>query len=158
MPKIYTLTRKQLIKTSLAELWTFFSNAANLAEITPGDMNFRVISGDLPDKIFPGQIIRYKVSPLLGIPLTWITEITEVREPYFFVDEQRKGPYKLWHHEHLFEETTEGVWMTDTVSYQLPFGPIGQLAQPLLVKKRLEHIFDYRQKIIEKRFNRKAGT
>lgn len=117
-------------------------------------MNFRILSGQLPETMYPGQIIRYKVSPLFGIPMTWVTEITEVNEPHFFIDEQRKGPYKLWHHEHLFEETQGGVLMTDTVHYQLPLGILGELMHPLLVKNRLEHIFEYRRNKVDALFNK----
>src|SRR5690606_6783919 len=98
-------------------------NPSNLKKITPAYMNFTVTSGDLPGEIFPGQIITYKVSPLLGIPLNWETEITEVKPLEYFTDNQKKGPYKLWKHTHLFEEKDGKVLMKDIVKYELPLGP-----------------------------------
>jgi len=111
-------------------------------------MNFTVTTKDPAPHIYPGQIITYKVSPLLRIPLFWMTEITHVQEQQFFVDEQRKGPYRLWHHQHLFEQTAEGVLMTDIVHYELPFGFIGEMAHALFVKSQLDDIFEFRREKI----------
>ncbi len=107
------------------------------------------IKTDLPDKMYEGLMIEYTVKPLLGIPINWVTEIKTVKELEFFVDEQRKGPYNLWHHEHHFKEVKDGIQMTDIVSYDLPFGILGRLMHPILVRKKLEEIFDYRFKAVE---------
>ncbi len=149
---VYTIRSVQKIPASLQEVWDLFSSAKNLKEITPGNMNFRVISTDYTDKIFPGQLIEYKVSPLFGIPLYWKTEIVAVHDKVFFIDEQRKGPYKLWHHEHHFNEIAGGVEMTDLVQYENPFGFLGVLANKILIRKKLRQIFTYRYKRIEELF------
>jgi ligand-binding SRPBCC domain-containing protein len=114
-------------------------------------MGFDVLT-EVPDTMYEGLMIAYRVRPLFGIPVEWITEITHVKENLFFVDEQRKGPYKIWHHEHHFSPTAEGILMTDIVTYELPFGILGKLVHPLLVKKKLEEIFDYRFKVVEEVF------
>lgn len=151
--KIYKLYRKQLIRRDVDFAWDFFSNPNNLSEITPKDMGFEVTS-DLPRKMYAGLIITYKVRPLLGIPVTWVTEITHVSEPKYFVDEQRFGPYRFWHHSHKFESVAEGTMMEDIVYYGLPFGIIGRIANWLFVRRRLEQIFDYRYDVLEKYFNK----
>jgi ligand-binding SRPBCC domain-containing protein len=151
--KIFKLYRKQLIRRDVEFAWDFFSNPNNLSEITPQDMGFEVTS-DLPRKMYAGLIITYKVRPLLGIPVTWVTEITHVREQKYFVDEQRFGPYRFWHHSHKFESVAEGTMMEDTVYYGLPFGIIGRIANWLFVRRRLEQIFDYRYEVLEKYFNK----
>src|SRR5690606_10614316 len=138
---------------SLADVWNFFSNHDNLSKITPGYMNFRVTSAPHDGAIYPGQVITYKVSPLAGIPLSWMTEITHVQPMQLFVDEQRHGPYKLWHHQHLFRETNECVIMTDIVHYKLPFYWLGDIAHFLYIKKQVNSIFAYRKTIIENFFN-----
>lgn len=114
-------------------------------------MNF-VVKTEMPDKVYSGLIIAYKVSPLLGIPLNWVTEIKAVDENKLFVDEQRTGPYRMWHHEHHFELVDGGVMMTDIVSYELPLGFLGRLAHLLFVKKQLQEIFEYRKKRVEELF------
>lgn len=148
---LQTLVRKQKLGISIAEAWDFLSNPANLALITPPDMKFTVRS-DLPDRIYEGLIIEYRVRPLLSIPVTWITEITHVSKPTFFVDEQRIGPYRMWHHEHRLREVADGTEMTDRVSYVLPYGPIGDIASFLIVKARLERIFDFRRDYLKEKF------
>jgi ligand-binding SRPBCC domain-containing protein len=112
------------------------------------------VKTEVPEKMYEGLMIEYRVRPLMNIPMTWITEITHVKDFQFFVDEQRKGPYRIWHHEHHFMETEEGVEMTDIVSYELPFGLLGKIAHPILVKKKLEEIFAYRYKVVEELFNK----
>jgi ligand-binding SRPBCC domain-containing protein len=149
---IYRLIRRQHIPATISEVWDFFSNPANLANITPGYMKFVVTSPPHEGDIYPGQIITYKVSPLLGIPLSWMTEITHVVPGKLFVDEQRQGPYSLWHHQHLFEPDGNGTLMTDIVHYKLPLGPLGALAKSLFVGRQLESIFDYRKKVVEEKF------
>lgn len=117
-------------------------------------MGFKVITPNLPEKMYPGMMIQYKVSPLLGIPLTWVTEISQVREFEFFVDEQRVGPYALWHHQHHLAEINGGVLMTDIVTYKPPFGILGDLANALLIKKQLRAIFEYRRTKLEELFGK----
>ncbi|MBL7778502.1 MAG: SRPBCC family protein [Chitinophagales bacterium] len=150
----HTLTRTQRLPISLNEAWDFFSSPDNLQKITPAKMNFRILSNTGSGKMYPGQIITYKVSPVFGIPLFWMTEITHVKESEYFIDEQRFGPYALWHHEHRFKAINGGVEMTDIVSYKLPLGPLGSLAYHLFVKKEVEQIFNYRYKVLEERFGK----
>ncbi|MDW8295856.1 MAG: SRPBCC family protein [Raineya sp.] len=149
---MYQLYRKQVLPISLEEAWEFFSSPFNLKKITPPDMGFEVKLISPEQKMYAGMIIAYKVRPLLGIPVNWVTEITQVREPYFFVDEQRFGPYSFWHHQHHFREVAEGVEMEDLVSYKIPLGILGKFANWLFVRKRLEYIFDYRYKVLEQIF------
>ena len=146
------IIRTQHLKTDIQTLWDFVSSPVNLNEITPKDMQFQFISNNKDQKMYPGMIILYKVSPLLKIPLSWATEITHVKEKKFFVDEQRLGPYKIWHHEHHFEEIEDGVLMKDIVTYVPPFGLIGSLANSLFIRKKVNHIFDYREKVLERIF------
>lgn len=137
---------------SLAEAWDFFSSPANLQRITPAHMGFRIISRYHGEKMYPGQLIEYTVRPLLGIPLYWMTEITHVQEGVYFVDEQRFGPYALWHHQHHFTAIEGGVEMSDIVHYKIPLGPLGQLANTLFVASQLRQIFDYRYQKVEELF------
>ena len=150
---MYQMVYKQLIPTDMESCWRFFSAPNNLSAITPKKMNFRVLTPE-NNTIYPGQIIAYKVSPLLGISLRWVTEITYVEPGKYFVDEQRIGPYRLWHHEHHFEQKEEGIYMTDKISYQLPFGFLGRFVHLLLVKRQLELLFNYRKKAIEQYFSK----
>lgn len=149
---IYTLKVKQNIKLSLSEAWDFFSNPKNLSEITPKKMGFNITS-ETSKKMYIGQIISYKVAPILGIKMNWVTEITHINDKIFFVDEQRFGPYTMWHHEHLFVESGKEVEMTDKVSFKVPFGALGRLFVPILVKPQLKKIFNYRYKLLEQKFN-----
>lgn len=148
---IYTLRVSQWLNISMNEAWEFFSSPGNLAKITPPHMGFVITSGN-PAKMFAGQIITYKVSPIPGIKTNWVTEITHVDEQQYFVDEQRFGPYSMWHHEHHFEIQDNGILMTDRVSYKLPFGFLGKIAHWLFVKKQLQQIFDYREEVLKKTF------
>ena len=136
---------------SKQELWLFVSNPANLKHITPPEMGFDITS-QMASKMYAGMIISYIVKPLLGIPLTWVTEITHVVEQSYFVDEQRIGPYALWHHQHKLEEIPGGVLMTDTISYQPPLGLLGALANALFIRKQLQKIFAYRTQALVKIF------
>ena len=145
---MYQLKRTQFIKTDLKTAWDFFSSPGNLKKITPDYMGFDVKT-ELPEKMYEGLMIEYTVKPLLGVPMNWITEIKTVKELEFFVDEQRKGPYKIWHHEHHFKEVDGGVEMTDIVSYELPLGILGRIMHPFVVQKKLEEIFDFRFKAVE---------
>lgn len=144
----YSLKTVQQIPVSLEKAWDFFSNPANLQKITPPDMGFSIISHHHGSRMYAGQIIEYTVRPLLGIPFYWMTEITHVQDGAYFVDEQRFGPYKLWHHQHHFKAMPGGVEMTDIVHYQLPLGVLGQLAHWIFVRKKLQQIFQYRTKAV----------
>lgn len=149
---LYLLVRKQIIPGSIEEVWDFISSPDNLKDITPAYLGFDIKSRNLPDKIYPGMIIIYKVKPVLGIPLTWVSEITHVIDKQLFIDEQRLGPYAFWHHQHILEPVEKGVLMTDIVSYKLPLCFLGNLANWLFVKNQLEKIFSYREKVINKKF------
>lgn len=143
--KIYRLHKFQNLPISKKEAWDFLSDPKNLKVITPDYMGFNILSGaDRP--MFEGQIIQYIVTPVAGIKTKWVTEITHVRDGEFFVDEQRFGPYSLWHHKHFIKEIPGGVEMEDIVDYKLPFGILGRMVHPFLVKSKLEEIFEYRQK------------
>jgi ligand-binding SRPBCC domain-containing protein len=151
--KVYTLYKKQFLPISKKEAWAFLSEPKNLKTITPNYMGFDILSGaDRP--MFAGQIIQYIVTPILGIKTKWITEITHVVDGEYFVDEQRFGPYALWHHKHFIKEIDGGVEMEDIVDYKLPFGILGQLIHPFLVKPKLEEIFNYRTKKLEELFGK----
>lgn len=152
MSKVYHLKRVQHIATDLETAWNFFSDARNLETITGNNMDFRIISAHHGEKMYAGQVIEYELKPLLGIKMYWMTEITHVDEPNHFVDDQRFGPYSLWHHQHFFKEVDGGVEMTDLVHYKLPCWFLGDIAHALFVKKKLEAIFDYRYKKIEELF------
>lgn len=143
---VFQFKFEQLLNASIDEVWDFISNPANLKKITPEYMGFNIISKQLPDKMYTGQIIRYKVTPLLNIPMTWVTEITHVKEKKYFVDEQLVGPYKLWHHEHFIEETENGVLMNDILTYSPPLGIIGNIANSLIIETKIKQIFDFREK------------
>jgi ligand-binding SRPBCC domain-containing protein len=148
---MFQFKRKQIIPTDLDTCWNFFSSPSNLKLITPPYMGFDVKT-IVPDTMYEGLIIAYTVKPLLGIPVEWVTEITHINKGVFFVDEQRIGPYKLWHHEHHFKEVAEGIEMIDIVSYELPFGKLGKLVEPILVAPKLKEIFDYRFKKVDELF------
>ena len=149
----FQLRREQFVKTDIDTIWDFASSPKNLKEITPDYMLFDITSKDLPEKMYPGMIITYRVSPLLNIKMNWVTEITQVKDRHFFIDEQRLGPYTMWHHQHFFEEKDDGVLMTDIVTYIPPFGILGDIANTLFIKKQLKEIFDYRFKIMNQKFN-----
>lgn len=149
--KIYTLERTEFLPVSLETAWDFFSNPNNLPRITPPELNLR-ITPEAKEKIYPGMIITYAVTPFPFFKSTWATEITQVDPLRYFVDEQRFGPYKFWHHKHFFTETGGQIEVSDLVHYSLPFGPIGRLANPLFVSKKLDFIFDYRSARLRKLF------
>jgi len=149
--KIYTLHKKQNLPKSVEQAWQFLSDPKNLKTITPDYMGFNILSGaDRP--MFAGQIIQYIVTPVLGINTKWVTEITHVIDKHYFVDEQRFGPYALWHHKHFIKEIDGGVEMEDIIDYKVPFGILGQLVHPIIVKPKLEEIFNYRTKKLEELF------
>jgi ligand-binding SRPBCC domain-containing protein len=156
--KTYLLKTEQAIPISLNEAWDFFSSPLNLAKITPGEMNFVITSNYNADsKVYPGMIITYTITPILGIKMNWMTEITHVKEGEYFVDEQRFGPYALWHHQHHFKKFEGGVLMTDILNYAIPYGRIGRLANTVSIGKQIKKIFAYRQKAIEEIFGAFGG-
>ena len=148
----YQFYREQKINISLDEIWDFISSPKNLKEITPDHMGFEILSKHIPEKIYNGMIIVYKVKLLLGIRNSWVTEITQLRDKEFFVDEQRIGPYSLWHHQHFVVPIEKGVLMKDIITYKPPLGFFGAIANGLFIEKELNRIFDYRKVAIEKRF------
>ncbi|MBY0067508.1 SRPBCC family protein [Empedobacter falsenii] len=150
----YRLYREQQLYCDIDTAWQFFSSPMNLSEITPKDMAFTVLSEDQDQPIFEGMLIDYSVSPLLGIPLKWQTKIIQVEHQKSFTDFQQKGPYKYWKHFHEFIPNEKGILMKDTVEYELPFGVLGNIVHSLLVKKKLNKIFDYRQHVLKKLFNK----
>ncbi|MCK8520613.1 SRPBCC family protein [Aquimarina sp. D1M17] len=149
--KVYTLSVKQNLPISLEQAWDFLSDPKNLKTITPDYMGFEIISG-ADRKMYPGQIIQYIVTPVAGIKNKWVTEITHVADKHYFVDEQRFGPYSLWHHKHFLKEIPGGVEMEDIIDYKIPFGILGQLLHPILVKPKLTEIFNYRKEKLEELF------
>lgn len=149
--KIYTLHKKQKLPITVEQAWEFLSKPENLKTITPDYMGFIILSGaDRP--MYQGQIIQYIVTPVMGIKTKWVTEITHMVENKYFVDEQRFGPYALWHHKHFIKEIDGGVEMEDIIDYKVPFGILGQLVQPFLVKPKLKEIFSYRKEKLEALF------
>ena len=154
--KIYRLHTRQNLPITLDEAWDFLSSPKNLKTITPDYMGFNILSG-AEKEMYPGQIIQYIVTPVLGIPTKWVTEITHVKDKEYFVDEQRFGPYALWHHKHFLKEIPGGVEMEDIVDYKLPMGILGQMVHPILVKPKLNEIFAFRQKKLIELFGEYKG-
>ena len=154
MSKVYSLKATQVIPISLAEAWLFFSDPANLQTITPAKLGFKIISVHHGKVMYPGQIIEYKIRPVLNFPLYWMTEITHVSDKKYFIDEQRFGPYSLWHHQHHFREVEAGVEMIDIIHYKLPMWILGDLANTLFVKNKLKEIFDFRFSEVQRLFVR----
>lgn len=151
--KIYTLRAKQFLPISKETAWDFLSDPKNLKTITPDYMGFHILSG-ADKKMYAGQIIQYIVTPVLGIKTKWVTEITHMNEGHYFVDEQRFGPYSLWHHKHFLTTVEGGVEMEDIIDYKLPFGILGQALHPILVKPKLDEIFSYRKEKLSALFEK----
>lgn len=143
--KIHKLEVEQILPLDLSEAWDFFSSPKNLDLITPDDMSFEIKSG-ADHKAYAGQIITYRIKPIMNIPMNWVTEITQCIDQKYFIDEQRFGPYAFWHHQHHFEETYEGVLMKDILYYGLPFGFLGELMGKLFIHNKVENIFSFREK------------
>ena len=149
---VHSLKTVQLIPAPVSEAWPFFADPSNLAAITPAYLDFNIVSKHHGRTMYAGQIIEYTIKPLLRVPLYWMTEITHVETEKYFVDEQRFGPYSLWHHQHHFKPVDGGVEMTDLVHYKMPVGPAGRFANRLFVRQQLQSIFSYRFKKVEERF------
>ena len=145
--KLYHLETIQKLPITPKRAWDFLSEPKNLKRITPDYMGFEIVSG-LSDRMFAGQIIQYIVTPILGIPTRWVTEITHVDEGNYFVDEQRFGPYDLWHHKHFIKPIKNGVEMLDVIDYKIPLGILGQMVHPIIVAPKLNEIFEYRKKAL----------
>lgn len=151
---IYTIETKQFLRANIDTVWKFMSSPKNLAKITPSYMEFHIITDEEQIKTaYSGQIIEYTVSPILGIKMHWVTEITHLVEKKYFVDEQRFGPYSFWHHQHFIKEVEGGVEMIDIIHYKLPLGILGRIANSLFVKKQLAEIFNYRYEKLEELYN-----
>ncbi len=150
----YQFKREQVIHSTINEVWDFISSPENLKKITPDSMGFDIRTTDLPSKIYNGMIISYTVRPMLGIKTNWVTEITHVVDKSYFVDEQRVGPYTMWHHQHIISPVENGVLMKDIISYKPPFGILGNIANVLFIRKKLKSIFNYRTKVLEEFFPR----
>lgn len=144
---------KQFIPHPLEMVWEFFSRPENLDNITPEEMSFEIVSDISNVEMYEGMIVQYKVSPFLGIKMNWVTEITHIQDKVYFIDEQRFGPYALWHHQHHFQEQEGGVLMTDILHYKIPYGFIGTIADAIFVGNRIEDIFQYRKKAVERIFS-----
>lgn len=148
--KIFTKEFEQFIPVSIDRAWDFFSSPRNLAKITPEHMGFIITSNFKDEKMYPGMLITYKVSPILGIQMDWCTEITHVEEHKYFVDEQKFGPYAMWHHQHHFKQVDGGVLMKDIVNYAIPLGFLGRMMNSIMISNEIEKIFSYRtKKVIE---------
>jgi len=153
--KTYRLEFIQKLPVDLNIAWDFFSSPSNLAEITPKNMTFEVTSPNMVNtKMYPGLIITYKVSPLLGIKLNWVTEITHVKDKEYFIDEQRFGPFAFWHHQHHFEKIDNGVLMHDILHYSIGWGPIGLMANAIIVNNKINEIFKFRSQKVEELFGK----
>lgn len=152
----YIIRTEQKLPITLDAAWDFISSPFNLEVITPQDMKFDVTNGVLKtDKMYAGQLICYKLTPLLNIKMEWVTEITHVKDHSYFIDEQRFGPYAFWHHQHFLEPIEGGVIMRDIVHYKLPLGFLGNIAHWLFVKNKLKGIFDFRFQKMEELFGKK---
>ena len=149
--KVYTIHKKQRLPISKQEAWNFLSDPKNLSVITPPEMKMTIISG-AERPMYAGQLLEYSVSPLPGFKTKWISEITQYVEDDYFVDIQLYGPYALWHHKHFINEIENGVELEDLIHYKVPLGWLGQLVHPVLVKPKLEAIFDYRKQQLEQLF------
>lgn len=147
---------EQHIPLPIEDIWHFFSRPENLNAVTPGDMSFEIISDIADLEMYEGMLIQYKISPFLGIKMDWVTEITHIREGQYFVDEQRFGPYAMWHHEHHFKVQGDGTLMTDLLHYKVPYGPIGSIADAVFVDGKIDQIFSYRYKAIEQLFKERV--
>lgn len=151
---IYHLFFEQKIPQSLDTVWDFITDPHNLKLITPPDMGMEILSKELPERIHPGLIISYSIKPVLGMKMLWLTEIKHLKEKEYFVDEQRAGPYKMWHHLHKLTPYENYVLMSDVVTYRPPYGYIGNIANSVFIRNKLKHIFEYRSAILEKKFGK----
>lgn len=152
MMKTYQKEWTTNLPITIDEAWSFFSRPENLELITPEYMNFNILSKSNYTEIYEGMIIRYRVSPLMKLPMHWTTEITHCKPGHYFVDEQRKGPFSMWHHEHHFLQKEHSLEMRDILTYALPFGIIGRLANQMVVSKQIDSIFAFREFVLKNKF------
>lgn len=153
MYMIYRKQFEQVLPVSIEKAWSFFSDPSNLQTITPEYMKFIIHSGKDDHRTYPGQIIVYTVSPVMNVPMKWVTEITHVQEPFYFVDEQRQGPYKLWHHQHHFKSIDANTTlMTDILHYSIPAGILGRLMNSIMISRKVDSIFTYRTEKLKQLF------
>jgi ligand-binding SRPBCC domain-containing protein len=150
---IKRLYREQILPISLEQAWDFFATPNNLNEVTPKELDFKILT-ELPKRMYEGLIIQYKIKPMLNIPVSWCTEITHIDDLKYFVDEQRQGPYKMWHHEHHFSAHEKGVLMKDILHYDIGLGILGNIAGALFVHKKVQDIFDFRYEALDKYFSK----
>ena len=150
---MHNLRQEQFLPITLDKAWTFFSSPRNLNEVTPEDMVFEITS-DMPDLMYEGMMITYRIKPMLNISMNWCTEITHINNHHLFIDEQRKGPYNIWHHEHHFKEVKGGILMTDILYYDIGKSFLGWIAGHLFVHKKVKQIFEFRYKKLEKIFSK----
>jgi ligand-binding SRPBCC domain-containing protein len=141
---MYQLEYRAKIPLNLKESWKFFSDPKNLKLLTPPEMGFEILNNELPGEMYPGQLIIYRVKPIWNIPMKWVTEITHVEKEVYFIDEQRSGPYTIWHHEHRFREISGGTEMVDKIYYKPPLGPIGKVLNAVKIEHDINSIFVYR--------------
>ena len=149
---MYQIKRTQVIPTTIKKAWSFFCNPENLKQITPSYLSFKILSRSDAGEMYPGMIITYKISPVFNIRINWATEITQVKDQKYFIDNQIKGPYKIWHHEHHFTEIDNCIEMKDILYYEMPFGYFGKLLHTIFVKNKPEEIFNYRAQKIKELF------
>ena len=155
--RLHSLTCIQKIPAPLQQVWDFYASHANLQIITPSYMKFKVISQNEAEKLHSGQVIEYQVRPILNIPLYWMTVIKNVSAPTYFMDEQRKGPYSIWQHQHIFKAIDGGTEMTDIVLYRNRLSLLGELANVLFIKRKLRDIFEFRFHKMEEIFGKWPG-
>lgn len=149
---IHILNKKQFLPIDIELSWDFFSDPKNLKLITPPSLGLEITSEDVNNEIYEGMIITYNVTPFPGITTTWVTEITHLKKPFYFIDEQRIGPYKLWHHQHFFSKHENGIIAEDLIHYAIPFGPLGNLLNSIYIRNNLDKIFNYRKNVLEEIF------
>ncbi len=153
--KVHILEREQFIPLPLDRTFDFFSRAENLEAITPPWLKFRLIT-KTPIEMKRGAIIEYNLR-INGFPVYWRTLIAEYDPPHRFVDVQQKGPYRLWRHEHTFQEVEGGTLMRDRVEYQIGYGLLGEIARRMFVARQLRQIWDYREKRLAEILGREAA-
>jgi ligand-binding SRPBCC domain-containing protein len=151
---MHKLKQEQFLPVTLDEAWEFFATPKNLNAVTPKDLVFEITS-EVPDKMYEGLILTYRISPMAGVKLNWCTEITHIRDGVFFVDEQRKGPYNIWHHEHHFKAVEGGVLMTDLLHYDIGMSFLGWIAGKLFVHNKVKQIFEYRKQALDEYFQKR---
>lgn len=148
---LHHLHREQVLPITLQEAWAFFSSCRNLDLLTPPEVGMEIVHCT-SETMHEGQIIAYRVRLATLVRVSWVTEIKSVEKGHGFIDEQRSGPYKFWHHRHTFTEVPGGVKVDDLLHYIMPLGPLGELAHALFARRKLERIFDYRAREMERRF------